>query len=340
MKRIMILAALLLMLTTIALAEPEDKAASFAAEHLPGYTFIDGVQFDETAMLLVEDAAGLVYFAGCVQNEEEWTITLSTPFPDWMDVGLDTFHAGDGSIDAGLYLPEEYRAYEDSEWLDIYIDLLKDGTWRIWGVNTGWEVISFNRHSIALDVGFDFYGDLTIPLDITQVDWAMLPRSFEEAMDLVDTSRWGIVKGKYSPIYIEPVLGSDIISLMAPGAPVVKLAEQDGMVQVCLFGSSVAGWILSGDLYPGQRQVAGYEAWCEDPDAFGLHAIILASSDSDVTWYDTAHEESTAMPFPVEHVEYLYQMGWCSDACCCLLYSETRGTVGFVPIEQLPYLPK
>ena len=338
MKRIMILAALLL-LTTIALAEPEDKAASFAAEHLPGYTFIDGVQFDETAMLLVEDAAGLVYFAGCAQNGVEWTITLSTPFPDWMDVALDTFHSGEGSMRLWTDRIPEMREYEE-ELLDIYVDLYPDGVWQVWGVNTGREVISFNRHSIALDVGFDIYGDLTIPLDITQVDWAMLPRSFEEAMDLVDTSRWGIVKGKYSPIYVEPVLGSSIVSLMAPGAPVVKLAEQDGMVQVCLFGSSVVGWILSGDLYPGQRQVAGYEAWCKDPDAFGLQAIILDSSDPAVTWYDTAHEERTAVPFPVEHVEYLYQMGWCSDACCCLLYSETLGTVGFVPIEQLPYLPK
>ena len=161
MKRIMILAVLLLMLTTIALAEPEDKAASFAAEHLPGYTFIDGVQFDETAMLLVEDAAGLVYFAGCVQNGEEWTITLSTPFPDWMDVALDTFHSGEGSMWLWTDRIPEMREYEE-ELLDIYVDLYPDGVWQVWGVNTGWEVISFNRHSIALDVGFDICDALCV----------------------------------------------------------------------------------------------------------------------------------------------------------------------------------
>lgn len=54
MKRLVLLLAALLMALP-AMAEPEDAAAVFAAEQLPGYILVDGVQFDKTTMLLVED---------------------------------------------------------------------------------------------------------------------------------------------------------------------------------------------------------------------------------------------------------------------------------------------
>lgn len=334
MKRLLLLIATLL-LTLPALAEPEERAAAFAAEHLPGYTFMDGVQFEETAMILVEDEAGLVYFAGCAWDGEEWTITMSTPFPEWMDVGLDTFHAGEGSIDAGLYLPEEYCAYEDSGWLDVYIELLKDGTWRIWGVNTGWEVISFNRHSISLDVGFEFYGDLTIPLNITQVDWVMLPRSFEEAMALMDTSGWRLINVNNAHIYVQPDEQSAIVTLGSKNAAVQYVSEQDGMIEVRFFGQVYTGWMLEEDLIPASEQVKLFAAWDEDPDNYYYRDIVLDNHDPAVNWYEIAHDDSTSMPFYVEHVEYLYHQGWCPEKCCCLLYSQTLNECGYVPVEQL-----
>lgn len=337
MKRLLLLLAALL-LTLPALAEPEELAAAFAAEHLPGYAFLDGVQFDDTAMLLVEDEDGRTYFAGCARDEEKWTVTLSTAFPAWMNVSLDTFHIWEGKNGIRIWLgyPEERWQNDDQTGgIEAYAHLQPDGAWHITGVNTGWEVISFNRHSISMDVGFEFYGDLTLPLNITQVDWAALPRSFEEAMAMFDVSRWGIVKGKYSALHGQPVLGRQIICLMAPGAPVEKLAEQDGMVQVRLVGSDEVGWMLPGDLYPGEYQITNYAAWCEEPDAFRLQEIILDSSDPAITWYAVAHEESTAVPFPVEHVEYLYRMGWCCDTCCVLLYSQRLESCGYVPADQL-----
>ena len=224
MKRLMIMLALLL-LPLSALAEPEEQAATFAAEHLPGYTFLDGVQFDETAMFLVEDDAGLTYFAGCVKDGEACHITLSTAFPAWMNVGLDTFHAGEGSMRLWTYPDEKMRKYED-EMLDIFISLEEDGTWQVWGVNNGAEVISFNWHSISLDVGFEFYGDLTIPLDITQVDWAALPCSFEAAMALMDTSSWRLINAKYTPVYAQADEHSGIVALGDAGAPVQFVSQQ------------------------------------------------------------------------------------------------------------------
>lgn len=337
MTRLIALICALLMLAANAMGDPEEMAAALAAELLPGYAFLDGAQFDYTAMLLLKDAEGQEVFAGCVRNGDGWTVTLSTPFPEWTSVDLDTFHAGEGDISAWLYLPEEYRAYDDSDWLGISTDLLADGTWRITVVNTGWDVIAFYRQSIYNDLGYEFFGDVPIPLDITQVDWVMLPRSFDQAMDLMDTSRWMMCAGRYTPIHQEPAEGSPPLLLCDVRTPVIVLSSKEDWVQVQLPGREDTGWTHIENLLPGDYQKIWYDMWCEDGNAYGAKDIILDSSDPTVTWYTAAHDESTAAPFIVDHVEYVTQLGWCTGNCCCLVYSETLSTSGYVPIEQLPY---
>lgn len=337
MTRLIALIAALMMLAAPAMGEPEELAAAFAAEMLPEYTFIDGVQFDYTAMLLLEDAEGQEVFAGCVREGVEWTITLSTPLPEWTGAGLDTFHASDGGICVYLSLPEEHRAYEDAEWLDVYVDLMPDSTWRITVVNTGWDVIAFYRQSIYDDLGYEFFGDVSIPLDITQVDWSLLPRSFYQAMDMMDTSRWMICAVRYADIREEPAEGSPILLLCDVRTPVMVLSSKEDWVQIQLPGRDETGWTRVSNLLPGDCQIAWYDRWCEDGNTYGAKEIILDSSDPTVTWYTAAHDESTAVPFVVDHFEYVTQLGWCTGNCCCLLYSEKLGTSGFVPIDQLPY---
>lgn len=333
MKRLLTL-ILALLLTAPALAEPEEMAAAFAAEHLPEYTFIDGVQFDKTAMLLLEDAQGQVFFAGCVKEGDEWTITLSTPFPNWMMVALDTFHARGGGMTLWISRMPELREEDDEAWLDVYIDLLEDGTWRIIGVNTGWDVIAFHRQSIYDDCGYEFFGDITIPLDVTQVDWAMLPRSFHQAMALLDTARWRLIAEDRTPVYAaDGSLGWQ----GAAGAAVQVLSAVDGLVEVRFLGREDTGWIAENSLIPGSEQVFRYDAWSEDGFLYGVRDSILEGKDPAVSWYAVAHDDSTAAPFHVDHVEYVYLQGWCADGCCYLLYSETLGTFAFVPIDQLPY---
>ncbi|MBE5811106.1 MAG: hypothetical protein E7318_09275 [Clostridiales bacterium] len=339
MKRVLALIAALMMLAATALAEPDELAAGFTAEMLPEYTFIDGVQFDETTMLLVEDAQGTSYFAGCVREKDAWTVTLSTPLPEWTSADLDTYHAGEGGIRVWLYLPEEFRAYtyEDSDWMYAAVSLHSDGTWRIIGVNTGWDVIEFRRYSIYDDCGYEFFGDMTISLDITQVDWAMLPRSFHQAMALLDTSWWRLIAEDQTPVY---TADGDIGWYGAAGAAVQVLSAADGLAEVRFLGREDTGWIAENSLIPGSEQVFRYDAWSEDGFLYGVRDIILEDEDPAVSWYDIAHDDSTAVPFHVDHVEYVYLQGWCADGCCCLLYSDTLGSSAFVPVAQLPYLPE
>lgn len=339
MKWVLALIIVVMMLWGTAVAEPEERAAAFAAEKLPEYTFIDGAQFDETAMLLLRDEAGREYFAGCSKVGDEWTVTLSTPLPEWTSADLDTYHAGEGGIRVWLYLPEEYRAYtyEDSDWMYAVVSLQSDGTWLITVVNTGWDVIEFRRQSIYDDCGYEFFGDITIPLHITQVDWAALPRSFHQAMDLVDTTRWRLIAEDYTPVY---TADGSIGWQGASGAAVQVVSFQNGMAEVSFLGREDTGWIAEGSLIPGREQAARYDIWCEDGHRYGVRDIILEDDDPSVNWYAVAHDDNAAAPFVVEHVEYVSLQGWCADGCCCLLYSEALYTSGYVQAAQLPYMPE
>lgn len=337
MKRLLALIAALMMLAATALAESEELADTFAAEMLPGYTYFDGVFLDNTGMLLVEDTSGTTYLAACIQEEDEWAVTLSSPFTNWTSAGPDGYQVDEGSLVLYFAVPPEYRIYEDADWLDVYIDLQPDGIWKIWGVNTGWDVIEFRRYSIYDDCGYEFFGDMTISLDITQVDWAMLPRSFHQAMALHDTSRWRLIAEDQTPVY---TADGSIGWYSAAGAAVRVLSVSDGMAQVCFLGRKDTGWIAENSLIPGSEQVFRYDAWVEDGFLYGVRDIILEDEDPAVSWYAIAHDDSTAVPFHVDHVEYVYLQGWCADGCCCLLYSDTLGLSAFVPVSQLPYLPQ
>lgn len=336
MKRLLVLLVMLLLWgSATAETDPEfAEVIDFAAVVVPEYTVEDGCMFDQTAMLLLKDAQGQVFFAGCVRAEEGWTVTLSTPLPEWAGVGLDTFHAWEGDIRVWLDLPEEYRAYEDVDSIYAVVSLHEDGTWRVTVVNTGWEVMVFRSHSIYLDVGYEYFGDIPISLDVTEIDWARLPRSFHQAMDLLDTSRWRLIAEDHTPVY---TADGSIGWYGAAGAAVQVLSAADGMAEVRFLGREDTGYMAEIDLIPGSEQVFRYDAWSEEGLLYGVRDIIICADDPAVTWYASAHDESSAAVFPVEHVEYVYLQGWCDEGCCYLTYSDTYAASGYMPVEELPY---
>lgn len=336
MKKLLVLLVMLLIFGCAA-AETDPEFAEvidFAAVVVPEYTVVDGCVFEQTAMLLLKDSQGQVFFAGCVRAEEGWTVTLSTPLPEWAGVGLDTFHAGEGGICVWLDLPEAYRAYDDLDSIYAVVNLHEDGTWRVTVVNTGWEVMVFRPHSVYLDVGYEYFGDNPISLDVTEIDWAMLPRSFHQAMELLDTSRWRLIAEDHTPVY---TADGSIGWYGAAGAAVQVLSAADGMAEVRFLGREDTGYMAESSLIPGSEQVFRYDAWCEDGFLYGVRDSVISADDPAVTWYASAHDEGSAEVFPVEHVEYVYLQGWCAEGCCCLVYSDTYAASGYMPIKELPY---
>ncbi len=338
MKRLMLLILLLTGLCSAALAGDTD-VAGFTALHLPGYTLTNGCVFDQTAMLLIEDDREQAYFAGCVRDGEDWTITLSTPLPAWRALGLDTYHAGEGSILLSLAPFPDDPLYADA-WQDVWIELQEDGSWQVEGVINDYEAFSFTRHGFYESCGFSYYGSRPYLLDITRLSWGSLPRTFREAMETCATDFWWVCAVQYTPIHAAPDEASPILMLLDSRTPVHFYAQQQDWMQVNLPGREETGWIRTGNLLPGSIQTLWYEQWMEDSSAYGAKEIILEDDDPAMTWYAAAHEEGTAAPLVIDGVASMACLGWCARGCCRLLYSEETGLSGFVPSWQLACLPE
>lgn len=315
------------------------------ADNLPvpeGCTLIDGWTGIQTALHLMKKPDGTVVLACFVRTETEWTLTESTPLPAGLSHGLDTFHAGEGGIRLYLALPEERRVYEDCDDLMVGINLQPDGTWTVGGVNTGWDVIVFNRHGVYDDCGYPFYGDLPLPRDITQLDWTALPGDFAQAMALVDTTRWAIVTRDGAPVRAgdmpdgslsSPIGLHSILLYALEGAPVTILDRQEGLVRIAFMDSGVTGWIAESDLLPASEQMG----WVEEDEWWDNrhHPLEYILEDEHVTRYDTLHDETTSAPLEWEHFEYITLLGYCPEECCFLVYREDTGEVLWIGAEGL-----
>ena len=266
MKRLLVL-MIALLLTVPALAEPEEMAAAFAAERLPEYTFIDGVQFDETAMLLLEDAQGQTRFAGCVKGNASWEITLSTPLPE--GTWANTYHSYEGVME--LYLPDDNSCT---------IALQPDGRWLLCHACD----TSISENMLWFGVLGPYYGDVLMERDVTRLDWTSLPASYEDFLPLVDASRWAVVTGDGAPLHAED--GSNL-AVYLPATPVLLLEAANGQYRVAINGGSVTGWMDDANLLIGEDQLTvdeeGYLAVVEDGFLWGEYSLM---DTEDLPLYD------------------------------------------------------
>jgi len=312
-----------------------DGVFSACREPLPvpeGAALLDGWTGEKTAMHLMAKPDGTTVFAGFVCTADGWVLTESTPLPADAPAALDTYHAGEGGIEVYLHLPQSRRAYEDVDVLEVLIEWDPErGTWAVTCINTGWEVIAIRRHSIYDDLGFPFYGDVTLPADVTHLDWTALPASFDEAMALVDTSRWAIVTRDDAAVQAED--GSTLLYALE-GAPVTILDRRDGMTHIALMDSGVTGWIADDDLLPASEQMAWNEEWeCWENRHIPQESIITTE---EVALTAVLHDESTSAPMVRDWVENLTLLGRCPEGCCFLVYWETTGEVAWTKADCLP----
>lgn len=267
MKRLLALIAALMMLAAPALAATKADAADFAARMLPEYAFVSGVQFDDTAMLLVQDADGVLYFAGCAKDGADWFITLSTPLPE--GTWANTYHSYEGALEIGL---------PDDNSCTIVLD--SDGRWLL-------------CHTADTSIGEDmlwfgmigpYYGDVLMERDVTRLDWTSLPACYEDFLPLVDASRWAVVTGNGAPLLAED---GSILAEYLPATPVLLLEAAKGQRRVAINGGRVIGWMDDEDLLISENQLTvdeeGYLAVAEDGFLWGSNSFI---SDDALPLYD------------------------------------------------------
>lgn len=268
MKRLLsLIAALLMLLSAPVLADPKADTADFAARMLPEFAFVNGVQFEKTAMLLVQDAEGTLYFAGCAKDGTDWVITLSTPLPE--GTWANTYHSYEGVLEIGL--PDDNACT---------IALESDGRWLL--CHTADTSISEDMLWFGM-IG-PYYGDVLMERDVTRLDWTSLPASYEDFLPLVDASRWAVVTGDGAPLSAGD---GSILAAYLPATPVLLLEAANGRHRVAINGGSITGWMDDKTLLIGENQLTvdeeGYLAVVEDGFVWGSASFIC---DEPIPLYD------------------------------------------------------
>lgn len=268
MKRLIaLIAALLMLLSAPVLADSKADAADFAARMLPEFAFVNGVQFEKTAMLLVQDAEGALYFAGCVKDGTDWVITLSTPLPE--GTWANTYHSYEGVLEIGL--PDDNSCT---------IALESDGRWLL--CHTADTSISEDLLWFGM-IG-PYYGDVLMERDVTRLNWTNLPASYEDFLPLVDASRRAVVTGNGAPLSAKD---GSILAAYLPATPVLLLEAANGQHRVAINGGSSTGWMDDEALLIGENQLTvdeeGYLAVVEDGFVWGSASFI---SDEPIPLYD------------------------------------------------------
>lgn len=253
MTRLIALICALLMLAANAVGEPEDEAAALAAELLPEYTYLDGAQFDQTAMLLLKDAEGREIFAGCVRDGDEWAVTLSTPLPEAFAV---LAHTSPGSTVLNLYNDSIFPTRNPTGDMDCNytICLQNDGCWIIETVSTGDSILYFSEEYVESEgrTGGMVYGEMLFSRDITQVNWLSFPVTMTEAADQMALDDWAVT-AQSAELFDTP--HGNALALYHAGVP-LRILEQEGeYVRAAILSGETEGWFRQDELFIGHNQL-------------------------------------------------------------------------------------
>ena len=186
MRKLITLLLVLMMTAGLALAsEPANPAdPAMVAELLPSYAFFEGIDDGDILRLLMRNPAKELVFVGGVAKDGSWRFTESTPLPDGTILGVENFTHSLGIPNGTYYDAISLHPYADGTW----------GVSLIYPNSNG--MIIMDQHLIhAKDEAHEIYGTFGDHpwSDITLIDWASLPQSYEEAIAALDSTDWAVV---------------------------------------------------------------------------------------------------------------------------------------------------
>jgi hypothetical protein len=149
------------------------------------------------------------------------------------------------------------------------------------------------------------YGTWTRSLYLDSLDVSVLPRSFGDALSMLDTRGWAMVKsresGALTPLRTAPDEGGEILASYYAGAPAQILEETGAWFRVSIAGEE--GWMAAEDLAFGEAMT---EIAPEFPDlvltseAYARQSILHASLYSSAAPMHIASYDGTGKPGGVE----------------------------------------
>ena len=251
MKRLFLL--LILLVSSVNLAFAENHAES--PVDLPaGYTLIDSVLTDNTAMLLVEYPDASRSFWGCLRTENGWHITESSRLPS--GVMFDTIPAGSGQI--AIYLKET-----DGVGICYNISLHESGEWYVDQIlNEDEGVISFEKTGLLYDTLGMIYGTCSLERNIANIDWKTYPRHLNDVLKTLEDN-WGVIGEPDLPLYADwgctQMLGTYLygtpVHVLELTYEIPENIEGLALAQVSIAGSDIVGWMPAYGLFTGAEQL-------------------------------------------------------------------------------------
>jgi hypothetical protein len=255
-----------------------------------GAIVLDGCVTPASLSLLANISDGTKRLFLCQWTEEKgWLVTESSPLP--MNAYIDTIHAWDSIIvewtDGGHEMGYSFTHCYDGSWVVSYV------------MAADWFEVSEN-YVAAPQSDRICYG--TFPsTDIRTIDWKKLPRTFDEAVSMLDTTGWARVTSddpdKRLHLRDTPKKDAKSLGKYYSGTAVHVLEEQGEWVHVNVYG--IEGWMMKAFLTFGadMPNVPAYypslkireELWVD-----GIKVYAQPNQNADVTpvYYDAGASET------------------------------------------------
>lgn len=210
---------------------------------LPGYTLVEGVVEDNQLYLLMKNPDDALVFVGCTQlADESWGCYVSSPLPEKTILGVENY-----TTSLGVPVPEGVGLFT------VTLAPFHDGVWGVAEVSyRGDDPIRMGR--TWLSPSQPHRGTLgSHPWsDIAAIDWATLPKSYDEAAAQVEAGEMCVISdcsSASSYLFAEPEKNAEIIMHYLNGTPARPLKEKGAWTRVAV--GSVEGWIRTENLVFG-----------------------------------------------------------------------------------------
>ncbi len=205
-----------------------------------------------------------------------YDVTESAPLPDNTYYGVENF-----TNSLGISIP-------GSCLLAVNVQECQG----VWGVSMSWDedMIYLGSNWILEDLGSYIIGEHPWS-DITKIDWASLPRTWQEALDALDTSHYAVVNNPDPADRLHlralPDRSSKSLGKYYNGTPAKVLETKGDWVHVDVLGQT--GWMLRRYLAFGEdvKQVASA---FDKQSAFELNEVApvyLDTNGVDIIAYDS-----------------------------------------------------
>ena len=224
----------------------EEATAKAAAELFPGETFLGGCAKEDHLAFFLQQPDGKRIIAVCTfDHADGWRITRSTPLPEGTTYGYENFSSslviGDLLVNVG--------PMGESTCGITYIYNMED-------MASGETMFRLGQNWVSDDAPIGYgcrFGDHPWA-DISAIDWNSLPRTFGEALAVMDASNWAVVNNPNPEdrlhLRIHPDKNATSLGKYYNGSPVRILATREEWVEVDVFG--VTGWMMKKYLALGE----------------------------------------------------------------------------------------